>query len=173
MRARFKFSDSFKLIKNIKTTGTITPSSKNLVRRLLAPIDFERAGCIVELGPGSGVVTRSLLKRMHKDCVLVCLEVNNDFVNQLTRVNDPRLHVYNACASSIRQILNELGFEKVDYVVAVDTDSLYVVLDTLVEQSGIDSSDTNKVISFLDKVATDILEPVSYTHLTLPTKRIV
>ena len=118
MRARFKFSDSFKLIKNIKTTGTITPSSKNLVRRLLAPIDFERAGCIVELGPGSGVVTRSLLKRMHKDCVLVCLEVNNDFVNQLTRVKDSRLRVYNACASSIRQILNELGFEKVDYVVS-------------------------------------------------------
>ena len=61
---------------------------------------------------------------------------------------------------NINHFLNKkLNTEKVDYVVAVDTDSLYVVLDTLVEQSGIDSSDTNKVISFLDKVATDILEP--------------
>ena len=107
MTARFRFRDSIKLIKNIKTTGTITPSSKNLVRRLLAPIDFASAHCIVELGPGNGCVTRSLLKRMSKDCVLICLEVNNEFVAQLNRVEDSRLHVYNACASSIREILDE------------------------------------------------------------------
>jgi len=118
MTARFRFRDSIKLIKNIKTTGTITPSSKNLVRRLLAPIDFASARCIVELGPGNGCVTRSLLKRMSKDCVLICLEVNNEFVAQLNRVEDSRLHVYNACASSIREILNELNFVEVDYVVS-------------------------------------------------------
>ncbi|NKB35163.1 MAG: ribosomal RNA adenine dimethylase [Pseudomonadales bacterium] len=118
MTARFKFSDSIDLIKSIKTSGTITPSSKNLVRRLLAPIDFDSARCIVELGPGNGCVTRSLLKRMHKDCVLLCLEVNSDFVVQLNRVEDSRLHVYNACASSIRQILDELNIDKVGYVVS-------------------------------------------------------
>jgi len=118
MTARFKFSDSINLIKNIKTTGTITPSSKNLVRKLLSPINFADARCIVELGPGNGCVTRSLLKRMNEDCVLVCLEVNNDFVAQLNRVEDSRLRIYNACASSIRQILDELGIGKVDYVVS-------------------------------------------------------
>ena len=61
---------------------------------------------------------------------------------------------------NLNAFLNKkLNTEKVDYVVAVDTDSLYVVLDTLVEQSGIDTTDTDRVISFLDKVATDILEP--------------
>ena len=61
---------------------------------------------------------------------------------------------------NLNAFLNKkLNTEKVDYVVAVDTDSLYVVLDTLVEQSGIDTSQTDRVISFLDKVATDILEP--------------
>lgn len=118
MTARFKFSDSIKLIKNIKTSGTITPSSKNLVRRMLAPIDFSSARCIVELGPGNGCLTRSLLKRMHPDCVLVCLEVNNEFVAQLNSVEDARLHVYNACASSIREILDGLGLDQVDYVVS-------------------------------------------------------
>ena len=60
----------------------------------------------------------------------------------------------------INQFLNKkLKTEKVDYVVAVDTDSLYVVLDTLVGQSGIDTNDTNKVINFLDKVASEVLEP--------------
>ena len=118
MTAGFSFSDSIKLIKNIRTSGTITPSSKNLVSRLLAPIDFDSARCIVELGPGNGCVTRSLLKRMSDDCVLICLEVNNEFVNQLNRVDDSRLLVYNACASSIREILDELNFDKVDYIVS-------------------------------------------------------
>ena len=60
----------------------------------------------------------------------------------------------------INQFLNKkLNTEEEDYVVAVDTDSLYVVLDNLVEQSGIDTSDTDKVIDFLDKVAREVLEP--------------
>ena len=60
----------------------------------------------------------------------------------------------------INQFLNKkLNTQEEDYVVAVDTDSLYVVLDNLVEQSGIDTSDTDKVIDFLDKVAREVLEP--------------
>jgi len=118
MTIRFKFSDSFNLIKNIRTTGTITPSSKVLIEQLLGPIDFALARCIVELGPGNGCVTHALLKRMHPDCVLVCLELNNEFATQLNTHRDPRLRVYNACASSIREILDELDIAKVDHVVS-------------------------------------------------------
>ena len=118
MKTRYKFSDSVKLIKSIRTSGTITPSSRVLVNRLLAPIDFEIANCIVELGPGNGCVTRALLMRMRPDARLICLEVNNDFVAELNDLNDPRLHVYNACASSIRPILDELAIQQVDHVVS-------------------------------------------------------
>ena len=60
----------------------------------------------------------------------------------------------------INQFLNKkLNTQEKDYVVAVDTDSLYVVLDNLVEQSGIDTSDNDKVVDFLDKVAREVLEP--------------
>jgi DNA polymerase elongation subunit (family B) len=60
----------------------------------------------------------------------------------------------------INEYLNKtLNTEGVDYVVAVDTDSLYVVLDELVNQSGIDQTETIKVVDYLDKVATQILEP--------------
>ena len=56
--------------------------------------------------------------------------------------------------------LNEkLNTKDVDYVVAVDTDSLYVVLDKAVEESGIDQNDTDKVINFLDKLSNQLLEP--------------
>ena len=118
MTARIRFSDSLRLIKNIKTTGTIAPSSRILIERLLAPIEFRSAKCIVELGPGNGCVTRTLLDRMTPDCQLICLELNNEFADNLRAVGDPRLHVFNACASSIREILTEVGVSEVDYVVS-------------------------------------------------------
>ena len=60
----------------------------------------------------------------------------------------------------INKYLNKkLNTEGKDYVVAVDTDSLYIVLDELVSQSGIDQTDTIKVVNFLDKVASEVLEP--------------
>ncbi|MBM88022.1 MAG: ribosomal RNA adenine dimethylase [Gammaproteobacteria bacterium] len=118
MTARFKFSDSINLIKNFKTTGTITPSSGNLVKRLLLPINFADARCIVELGPGNGCVTRELLKSMRKDSELLCLEVNNDFVGQLNKIQDSRLNIYNACATSMRKILDILDIREVDYIVS-------------------------------------------------------
>lgn len=118
MNARFKFSDSLNLIKSFRTSGTITPSSKVLIKTLLAPIDFESARCIIELGPGTGCVTSSILDRMHPECVLICFEVNGDFVNQLEALQDTRLRVVNACASSIRSILDDLNIEKVDHIVS-------------------------------------------------------
>lgn len=118
MNSRLKFSDHIKLIRNIRTSGTISPSSRGLIRRMLASIDFSKTRCVVELGPGNGCITRELLKRLGPDSSLICLEVNNDFVAQLNALNDPRLHVYNACASSIRSILDELDIGCVDYVVS-------------------------------------------------------
>lgn len=140
MNARLKFSDHIKLIKNIRTTGTISPSSRGLINRLLASIDFASAKCLVELGPGNGCITRELLSRLGPDATLICFEVNNDFVAQLNDLNDPRLHVYNACASSIRQILDELDIECVDYVVS----SLpLTIMENSVVQSIVESISAN------------------------------
>ena len=118
MNARLKFSDSLNLIRSFKTSGTITPSSKVLIKTLLAPIDFTSARCIIELGPGTGCVTRSILERMHADCVLICFEVNSDFIGQLEGLQDSRLRVVNACASSIRTVLDDLDIEEVDHIVS-------------------------------------------------------
>ena len=118
MKPRFRFSDSLKLIRSIRTSGTITPSSNVLIGRLLGPIDFSKAQSIIELGPGNGCVTRTLLARMRPDCRLICLEVNNDFIAGLNDLADPRLHVYNACASSIRKILDDLSIHEVDHIVS-------------------------------------------------------
>ena len=118
MKAKFHLSDSIKLIRNIRTTGTIAPSSQALIRALLKPIDFETSRCIVELGPGNGCVTQALLRRMHPRSQLICLELNHEFADQLRGIEDSRLHVYNACASSIRSILDQLQIGEVNHVIS-------------------------------------------------------
>jgi len=52
--------------------------------------------------------------------------------------------------NAVNNYLNKtLGTENVDYIVAMDTDSLYVCLDSLVSRIGI--TDKEKIIGFLDK----------------------
>ena len=60
----------------------------------------------------------------------------------------------------INRFLNKkLGTQDVDYVLAVDTDSLYITLDELVNQAGHSETETEVVVDFLDKVAKEVLEP--------------
>jgi len=63
---------------------------------------------------------------------------------------------------------NLLGTDKHDYVLASDTDSVYITFDKLVNKVFGEQPDTTKVINFLDTIATDKIEPFidkSYSEL--------
>ena len=61
---------------------------------------------------------------------------------------------------SLNAYLNKLlETDKEDYVIASDTDSVYITFDSLVSKVFGESPETSKVVEFLDKVATDKLEP--------------
>ena len=61
----------------------------------------------------------------------------------------------------VNNFLNKLlKTEGIDYVIASDTDSIYVVLDKLVNNVFGDTSDKEKVIDFLDKVCDGKLQDV-------------
>jgi len=60
----------------------------------------------------------------------------------------------------LNEYLNKLyKTDGVDYVLACDTDSVYIKLDTLVDSVFADQSDTKKIVKFLDKVCVEKLEP--------------
>lgn len=105
-------------IRNIKTTGTITRSSRFVCRKLIEGIDFESARCIVELGGGDGVVTKHILKNMKSHTKLITFEVLPKFCDLLRGFNDDRLIVAEDSAENIQKWLNDNGFEKADYVVS-------------------------------------------------------
>jgi len=53
-----------------------------------------------------------------------------------------------------------IGTEKEDYVIASDTDSVYITFDTLISKSfGDRNPSPETIVNFLDKIATDKIEP--------------
>ena len=53
--------------------GSVLPSSRFLSKKMLQPIQFATANVIVELGPGTGVFTKALLKAMPQDSQLLVI----------------------------------------------------------------------------------------------------
>lgn len=79
---------------NPRRIGSLIPSSRPLVSRMLAGVDWTRVETAVEFGPGTGVVTRAALARMRPDARLIAFELNPAFATYLARsINDPRLVV--------------------------------------------------------------------------------
>ncbi len=99
--------------------GSIIPSSRFLIRQLLQPIDWANAQVIVEYGPGVGVITEEILKRMPADGILVAIETNPEFVEFLqTSLPDERLRVLQASAVTVDEILKRLGHPKANYIIS-------------------------------------------------------
>lgn len=106
-------------LKHPKEIGSVMPSSKFLVNKLLEGVDFGNAKCIVEFGPGTGCITAEILKRARKDCNVLCFEINEDMHNYLkNNLKDKRLTLVNDSAENIKKHVKKLNIEKVDYVVS-------------------------------------------------------
>ncbi len=70
-------------LKYPKMLGSFIPSSPYLSRRLMRPIDWNRARVIVEYGPGIGNLTAEIAARMRADAVLIAIDTNPEFITHL------------------------------------------------------------------------------------------
>lgn len=75
--------------RNFEQTGAIQPSSRHLAEAMAAPLRRFRAADtttttrILEIGPGTGAVTRSIAACMGPHDELDCYEINEEFVRYL------------------------------------------------------------------------------------------
>src|SRR3982751_208365 len=83
--------------------ASIVPSSRALVERVAAKIDFSRAKVIAEYGPGEGVHSREIARRMRPDARLLLFELDPAFSRDLERqfADDPRVLVCNGDAANL------------------------------------------------------------------------
>jgi len=98
-----------------KTTGAVAPSSRFLARAMLEPLKLRPRCVIVELGPGTGVMTRALLNILPPDGNILAFEISDRFYSYLNeKIPDKRLVVLNTGAEHLKAELHKRGYDHVD-----------------------------------------------------------
>jgi phosphatidylethanolamine/phosphatidyl-N-methylethanolamine N-methyltransferase len=77
---------------------------------------LETAQMVVELGPGTGAITQSIVSSMSRDASFLALEVDSRAVQRLRR-RFPELNIYQASAEAIRIHLRRHGRREADVIV--------------------------------------------------------
>lgn len=88
-------------------TGAVAPSSPQLARAMASYVDPARPGLVVELGPGTGVVTQALIERGVAPERIVSIEYNGDFCT-LLRQRFPGVHFVHGDAYRLGHTLADL-----------------------------------------------------------------
>lgn len=100
-----------------KRTGAQWPSGPGLCRAMAEAVNVDLPGTIVELGPGTGVVTEALLKRGIAPERLALIEASPDFC-RLLRPRFPDLLLVEGNAFDLMKIVAERKLEPVAAVVS-------------------------------------------------------
>jgi phospholipid N-methyltransferase len=106
-------------LKNPVMVGSVIPSSRVLIDRMLEPVDWANTRLFVEYGPGVGTFTRPVLDRLGPDATLVTIDTNPEFTRYLnSAIEDPRLVAVNGSAADVERILAERELGTADYVLS-------------------------------------------------------
>jgi phospholipid N-methyltransferase len=106
-------------LKHPVMVGSVIPSSKVLIDKMLAPVDWANCKLFVEYGPGVGTFTQHVLRRMAPDAILLAIDTNPDFTAYLTRkIRDSRLRAVTGSAADVREIMADFGLTHADFVLS-------------------------------------------------------
>jgi phosphatidylethanolamine/phosphatidyl-N-methylethanolamine N-methyltransferase len=98
--------------------GSIIPSSRFLERRIVEVAGARSVNVIVELGPGTGGITRAILRAMPPHAKLLTIEINSYFNSLVRGIDDKRLIAHQGSATDLKEILAEYDLEPPDAIVS-------------------------------------------------------
>ncbi|MBM31576.1 MAG: SAM-dependent methyltransferase [Chloroflexi bacterium] len=104
-------------LNSLLATGTIAASSKKYSKLIADSAKLSHKKCVVELGPGDGVITKEIIKQISSKTTFFCLEINEKFVFE-TQKNCPNTTVYHASAIEITKYLKKHDQSKCDCVIS-------------------------------------------------------
>lgn len=103
------------LVRNPRSVGAIAPSSARLAADMAR--DVQPASRVVELGPGTGVITRAVLSRVGPSGALLAVDTSRAFIDRLQR-NWPELDAVCASAEALPELAASRGWDGVDHIVS-------------------------------------------------------
>jgi phosphatidylethanolamine/phosphatidyl-N-methylethanolamine N-methyltransferase len=96
-----------RMARNPRAIGAISPASAALAEAMAAQVDYSLPGRVLELGPGTGAVTKALIRRGMGPEGVVAIEADATFA-RLLRARFPGLEVVEGDATDARR-LERLG----------------------------------------------------------------
>jgi phosphatidylethanolamine/phosphatidyl-N-methylethanolamine N-methyltransferase len=106
-----------RFVRSPRTVGAIAPSSRRLAERLVEGLDWAAARRIAELGPGTGIVTGAIARRLASDAR--CLAVDRDpaFASRLD-ARWPRVECVADGAEALASLGEARGLLPFDHIVS-------------------------------------------------------
>lgn len=104
-------------ILNYRKTGAISASSERLGMQFVKSAELPNAKRVVELGAGSGVLTRKILDNLASDAEFFAMEINPVFVKE-TAKRCPEATVYQDSAHHLSQYVNQQNWDGVDCIIS-------------------------------------------------------
>lgn len=101
--------------KNISQTGSLVESSAFLSDKMIGGLNFEKPLNIVELGAGTGSITRNILRKMNGESKLTSFEIDPGLFRRLQQHSDRRLKEVNEDASRLQDHVPDLS---IDYIIS-------------------------------------------------------
>lgn len=115
-----RFDDEIVFIKGMiaspDTVGSIIPTSRTTARCMAGQIDTTSGLPVLELGPGTGVITKAIIERGVDPKNLYCVEYSDEFTRRL-RVMLPDVNIINGDAFALDDALGEIAFSKFDTII--------------------------------------------------------
>lgn len=106
-------------VKHPVMVGSIIPSSRFTIRKMLAPVNWAECKVFVEYGPGVGTFCRPVLDRLPRDGMLIVIDTNPMFIDYLRRtIGDSRFVAVHGSAEDVEDIVRAHGHEHADYVLS-------------------------------------------------------
>jgi phospholipid N-methyltransferase len=106
-----------RFIANPGLVGAFCPSSPSLCREITSHINIESAEAVVELGPGTGVITDEILARLNPQAKFVAIELDHKMYKNLRR-SRPDLTVVNDSAEHLPQIMQKQDIRLLNAVIS-------------------------------------------------------
>lgn len=106
-----------RFVRNPRRVGAVAPSSRALARALLSGLDLSGPVRLVELGPGTGVVTREIAARLGPDARCLAIDIDPGFVEGI-RCRWPRVDAVCGSAADLPALAAAAGFDRVDHIIS-------------------------------------------------------
>jgi phospholipid N-methyltransferase len=99
--------------------GSIIPSSRYTIAKVLGPVKWDECELFVEYGPGVGTFCRPVLDRLRRDGQLIVIDTNPLFIDYLkATISDSRFAAVLGSAADVEAIVRVHGHDHADYVLS-------------------------------------------------------